>query len=192
MQFSVPAMTNSSSETADANNYPLLRLFTVGQGTSSKTPLLNLVTIEQKWSVNNESSVNDHNGFGYFSAVCYIFGREIHKALGMKVPLGLISNNWGGTPVEHWADPAAFARCNRTDDDSTLYNAMINPYAVGPMALTGFTWYQGACPPPHPDIPRRASYNASPPLPHAPTLKKVRLTRATRRPQTSTRASSHQ
>jgi len=27
--------------------------------------------------------------------------------------------------------------------DSSLYNAMINPYVVGPMALTGFTWYQG-------------------------------------------------
>ena len=26
--------------------------------------------------------------------------------------------------------------------DSTLYNAMIAPYTIGPMALTGFTWYQ--------------------------------------------------
>ena len=32
--------------------------------------------------------------------------------------------------VEHWADAPAFARCNRTDTDSTLYNAMINPYVV--------------------------------------------------------------
>ena len=48
-----------------------------------------------------------------------------------------------GTPVEHWADNAAFTRCNRKDTDSTLYNAMIFPYVVGPMAVTGFTWYQG-------------------------------------------------
>ena len=45
--------------------------------------------------------------------------------------------------MEHWADQAAFERCNRTDTDSTLYNAMIHPYVVGPMSVTGFTWYQG-------------------------------------------------
>lgn len=59
------------------------------------------------------------------------------------MPIGLISSTWGGTPVEHWAPPSAFAQCNRTDNDSTLYNAMVAPFAVGPMALTGFTWYQG-------------------------------------------------
>jgi len=30
-----------------------------------------------------------------------------------------------------------------TNVDSRFYNAMINPYTVGPMALVGFTWYQG-------------------------------------------------
>eukprot|EP00662_Eupelagonemidae_sp_cell21_P057817 gene57817-biopygen116308 len=25
--------------------------------------------------------------------------------------------------------------------NGALYNAMINPYTVGPMAVTGFTWY---------------------------------------------------
>ena len=30
-----------------------------------------------------------------------------------------------------------------TQQDSTLYNSMIHPYTVGPMALRGFTWYQG-------------------------------------------------
>jgi hypothetical protein len=30
----------------------------------------------------------------------------------------------------------------RQDTDGTLFNAMINPYVQGPMALTGFTWYQ--------------------------------------------------
>ncbi len=38
---------------------------------------------------------------------------------------------------------ATLAACNVTTVDSTLYNAMIHPYVVGPMALTGFTWYQG-------------------------------------------------
>ena len=56
---------------------------------------------------------------------------------------GLVNNNWGGTPVESWTTPEVLASCNVTQPDSTLYNAMIHPYTVGPMALRGFTWYQG-------------------------------------------------
>ena len=112
----------------------------MGQGTSSKTPLNDLRTIEQHWSVSNSSSVSGGGGFGYFSSVCWFFGRQIADALNNEVPMGLINDNWGGTPVEHWADAPAFARCNRTDTDSTLYNAMIYPYVVGPMSLSGFTW----------------------------------------------------
>jgi len=48
------------------------------------------------------------------------------------VPFGLISSNWGGTPVQSW-EP----------NSGSLYNSMIAPFTVGPMALTGVTWYQG-------------------------------------------------
>jgi len=74
--------------------------------------------------------------------VCWIFGREVFDALGGSVPVGLINNNWGGTPVEDWSTPESLKACNVTAD-TTLYNAMIHPYTVGPMALVGFTWYQG-------------------------------------------------
>lgn len=140
MQFSLPATTNGTAEAANANNYPYIRHMTVGQGTSSKVPLNDLQTIERTWAVANASTVSGGGGFGYLSSVCYFFGKGIADGLGGKVPIGLVSSNWGGTPVEHWADPPAFKRCNRTDTDSTLFNAMINPFAVGPMALTGFTW----------------------------------------------------
>ena len=40
-----------------------------------------------------------------FSAVCWLTGRDIHDALGGSVPIGLISSNWGGTPVESCESP---------------------------------------------------------------------------------------
>ena len=69
-----------------------------------------------------------------------IFGREVFDGLGGTVPIGLINDNWGGTPVEHWSTPASLKQCGSPAKDSTLYDAMINPYTVGPMAVTGFTY----------------------------------------------------
>ena len=37
---------------------------------------------------------------GSFSAVAYLFGRELHRRYG--VPIGLIETNWGGTVAEAW------------------------------------------------------------------------------------------
>jgi sialate O-acetylesterase len=126
-------------------------LFTVGQGTASKTPLDDLQTIEQAWSIADHTSIGGKGqwptakaiGWGYFSAVCWIFGREVFDALGGSVPIGLVSNNYGGTAIERWSTKETLQECNITSVDSTLRNAMINPYAVGPMTLVGFTWYQG-------------------------------------------------
>lgn len=143
MQFAIPAIENATAEIALADHYPSIRLFTVGQKTSSATPLGDLQTIEQPWSVASHQSIAGGGGFGLFSAVCWIFGREVFDRLGGTVPIGLVSNNWGGTPVESWTTPAVLKACNLTTVDSSLYNSMINPYTVGPMALTGFTWYQG-------------------------------------------------
>lgn len=143
MQFAVPGISNASEEAARADNYPLIRLFTVGQGTTSPTPLEDLNTVKQGWSVANHSSIAGGGAFGYFSAVCWIFGRELFDSLGGSVPIGLISDNWGGTPVEMWSTPQALAACGITTPNSILYNAMIHPYTVGPMALVGFAWYQG-------------------------------------------------
>ena len=81
MQFAVPAIPNATEEIARADRYPLIRLFTVGQKTSSPAPLDDLQTIEQVWSVASAKTVAGNGGFGYFSAVCWIFGREVYDAL---------------------------------------------------------------------------------------------------------------
>lgn len=143
MQFAVGDAENATQEAQLAANYPQIRLFTVGQGTQSKVPLADLQTVEQKWSVASPTTVSNKQAFSYFSAVCWFFGKSLADALGEDVPLGLISNNWGGTAVELWSTPEVYANCNSTGGYGSLYNAMINPYVVGPMAVTGFTWYQG-------------------------------------------------
>eukprot|EP00440_Ansanella_granifera_P036161 gb/GFBE01039235.1/.p1 GENE.gb/GFBE01039235.1/~~gb/GFBE01039235.1/.p1 ORF type:complete len:533 (+),score=95.89 gb/GFBE01039235.1/:1-1599(+) len=143
MQFALPANEHAATYAKEADHYPDIRLFTVGQKTSSHTPLLDLHTVEQNWTRASHQAVYSGPGRrGYFSAVCWFFGKHIYDGLGGKVPIGLISNNWGGTRVEKWVSPETTESCGHKST-GILYNSMIVPYTVGPMAVTGFTWYQG-------------------------------------------------
>jgi sialate O-acetylesterase len=91
------------------------------------------------------------------SAVCWLYGRMIHQALGGR-PIGLIATSWGGTPVEFWSPPEALHDCNATTSEKVtiqadneipvngpnntdLYNAMIYPFTR--IVITGAIWYQG-------------------------------------------------
>jgi len=47
MQFSIPGVTNATAEAQRANDYPDIRIFSVGQGTQSKTPLTILGSIQE-------------------------------------------------------------------------------------------------------------------------------------------------
>jgi len=140
--FSIGANENATQYANEANAYPAIRLFTVGQKTSSNTPLSDLQTVEEPWVVASNKSVSNGARFGYFSAVCWFFGKNVYDSLKGKVPVGLVSNNWGGTRIEQWVPPAVTAPCGH-NSTGNLYNAMIHPYTVGPMALSGFIWYQG-------------------------------------------------
>jgi sialate O-acetylesterase len=88
-----------------------------------------------------------------FSTAAYFFGKKVNEQL--KVPVGLISSNWGGTPAEVWTpedlvmnDPAlksAAAKINTAEwwpsVPGAAYNAMIAPLVNFPIA--GVIWYQG-------------------------------------------------
>ncbi len=97
-----------------------------------------------------------------FSAVGYYFGQDLEKAL--KVPVGLIATNWGGTVCEAWtslealdaepnlkylADRARAAakqhemdkRPPNQNSPTALYNGMIHPLLNFP--VRGAIWYQG-------------------------------------------------
>jgi sialate O-acetylesterase len=98
MQFAMPAIANATEEIQKADAYPLIRLFTVGQGTTSSFPLNDLRTVQQNWSVTSAGTIARDGEFGYFSAVCWIFGRTVFDKLGGKVPLGLVNNAWVSKP----------------------------------------------------------------------------------------------
>jgi len=113
----------------------------VGESTTSNVTLKNLAGIQQSWAVASPASIGG-GAWTQFSAVAWFFGRDISNALGGTVPIGLISNNWAATPIQNWMSPAALAKCSPWPD-SCMYNSMIAPFQVGPMALTGVIWYQG-------------------------------------------------
>lgn len=88
-QFTVDSAFNSSAEVAAAGNFPTIRVFTVGQGTKSSTPLPNLVTIEQAWAVASPASVGVGN-WSAISAIGWFFARDLTVALDASVPIGIL------------------------------------------------------------------------------------------------------
>ena len=78
---------------------PMVRLFHVARNKSYK-PLDDLASEPAGgWTICSPTTVHE------FSAVGYLFGKEISEAL--DVPVGLIMAAWGGTPAEAWSPLAA-------------------------------------------------------------------------------------
>lgn len=161
MQMTVNGAFNASIEIPKAENYPQIRVFTVGQGSTSDKQERQLLSIEQKWSMASATnSIGSGNDWSWFSAVCWFFGKDLADH-NPGLPIGLISSNWGGTIVQAWMSPEALAKCPSNDDPvehetekvppivndpdpntpSVLWNAMIYPFLTNPIA--GAIWYQG-------------------------------------------------
>lgn len=97
----------------------------------------------------------------WFSAVGYFFGKKLNEEL--KVPVGLINSNWGGTAAETWTPEHLIRKSSvlyeaakhlipSTGWDNsigTTFNAMIHPLLDTKIA--GVIWYQGEanCPNAH-------------------------------------------
>ncbi len=69
-----------------------------------------------KWTVCSPDTVRNFSGAAFF------FGRDVLEAL--KVPVGLISVNWGGTRIEPWTSPAGFASQKATEALGRQYGAL--------------------------------------------------------------------
>jgi hypothetical protein len=93
---------DAASELEDSHNYPNLRLYTITD-TAADTPQIDGKSKSNyQWGVSNASSFQPVGGpaFSYFSATCYFFGRDLYKALGGAIPIGLVASDWGGQKVE--------------------------------------------------------------------------------------------
>lgn len=89
-------VVNAEEEVSTAS-YPAIRLFTVEKNIEGQ-PVDDVKG--GKWETCSPQSV------AAFSAVGYFFGRTLHQEL--KVPIGLISSNWGGTNIESWISNTGF------------------------------------------------------------------------------------
>lgn len=92
MEWPVGAnIDNMEAEIADSD-YPEIRFFKVAHDLSHD-PVIDLDTGE--WKPASIEAVVD------FSAVAWFFAKLNHFEKG--VPVGIIDNNWGGTPAQAWA-----------------------------------------------------------------------------------------
>lgn len=130
---------NSNKAIAMSENANI-RLFTVKQNKHLK-PQTNF---NGQWEECTPENVAE------FSATAYFFGRMIQQNL--DVPVGLISSNWGGTPIEAWMSGSGLAPFDGVTvpdehdqfsqrSPTALFNAMISPM-LG-YGIQGVIWYQG-------------------------------------------------
>ena len=147
MEWTVSRSTNAKEEIANAK-HPLIRHVKVPHKLSL-TPQDNVDT--SGWQICSPSTAAN------FTAVGYYFGRHLHQKI--KVPIGLIGSNWGGTRIEPWTPAEGFKavpalKASHADKlkqfasgktgrgtPTHMYNAMISPLL--PYAIKGAIWYQG-------------------------------------------------
>ena len=120
MEWPMSVVKNPQQAIAAAN-HPQIRLFQVPK-VQTPAPAKD---VKAQWTACAPKTVPG------FSGVLYYFGLRLHKDLG--VPVGLINDSWGGSPIEAWI--------TEHDRNGGMYNGMIAP--VKPFALRGVIWYQG-------------------------------------------------
>ncbi|UOG75415.1 sialate O-acetylesterase [Hymenobacter tibetensis] len=144
---SYPVVVHAEQEVAAAN-FPQIRQFTVKKQVSNQP---RLESEGYNWKLCSPSTA------GQFAAVPYFFARDLHQHY--KVPIGIISSPWGGTPAEAWVSGEALkvlpdfqAKVVEVEKQTTpenndpntptgLFNGMIAPLI--PYAVKGIIWYQG-------------------------------------------------
>ena len=147
MCFNVPQAFNGSAEVIASGAFPRVRVMTADH-THADTPAQDLGGLLQPWARASPSSIGGDGNFTFTSAVGFFTARDLYEAQGGSVPIGLAVACVSGTALASWSSPAALARCPSVPvpggaSPSVLYNGIIHPFLVGPLALRGVLWYQG-------------------------------------------------
>lgn len=120
--------TEDGLQVAKQSANPLIRIYNVPRGKSSPEPTDPFPGL--KWLPVNEKSVQD------FSAVGYFFGKYLFDSL--KVPVGLIGSNWGGSSIEAYTSPEGFAaipELKKLSDEVAAKQPGTPAYEAGKRAL---------------------------------------------------------
>ena len=127
----------------DACNNDQIRLFQVGWNTPSEPDEYSIAINGASWRGAARNTIKE------FTAVGYLFGKQMQEELGC--PVGLISNPVGGSSIEFWLSDANYnlvqeSYTTYTDGSIIMtpslgYNGML--YPLRGLNLRGVVWYQG-------------------------------------------------
>ena len=143
---------NGSAEAlaADDPRYATIRVLTTGAQPRGPPQPPDFTGLQQPWVRASNATVFE------FSAMCWLFARALTDAWlaagAAPIPLGLISDNIGGTGIALWASNATLTACggpayqpaapNPNPSDGDLYASLIRPLTTGPTLFTGWLWWQ--------------------------------------------------
>ncbi|MDB4297411.1 sialate O-acetylesterase [Flavobacteriaceae bacterium] len=98
------------------------------------------LVLKNKWASSSPRIINKTSAIGYF------FGKHLQEKL--KIPIGVIDANKGGTPLRCWLLPnvlkevdTTLTKKKRSYVNGVLYAGMIQPLSSFP--IKGVVWYQG-------------------------------------------------
>ena len=104
-----------------AANYPDIRLLHVPNNIQNAR----LLTLSKM----RHGQICTPQSIGTFSAVGYFFGRKLNQDL--KIPIGLIESNWGGTPAESWVSEPALKKMGDFDANiASMHRLADNPESL--------------------------------------------------------------
>jgi len=137
MEFPESHEASSKTELPQANQ-PQIRLFFVPK-VPAKTPAAEIGALpankpmEGSWQVCTPDTLANDGDWNGFSAVGYVFGREISAFT--HAPVGLISNCWGGMPAQSYtshealeADPLLKHYADDTQTFLSNYDKLVTDY----------------------------------------------------------------
>ena len=145
MEWTMNQILNSSYEIEQSAQFTNIKMYQLNHGASSlEEEDITFGGWDGWYDPENSTQL------GSFSAVCFLYAREMTKILGNDYVFGLIDSSWSGTRIEAWSSYDVLSKCNVPENEdkdhiensnSYLWNAMIHPLLRH--SIFGVIWYQG-------------------------------------------------